>query len=91
MYHQVLMDKLVSKPVGKPYQPITPDDEGRIFSAVAGLWISLREGKIVMEDGQTGERLLSGLELQQQAESATQKSQRLADFLRSQGFDPDAI
>ncbi|HBB35861.1 MAG TPA: hypothetical protein DDZ80_02825 [Cyanobacteria bacterium UBA8803] len=94
------------------YQPITPDDEGRIISDVTGLWISLQEGRLVLEDAQTGERLLTAYELAQRAEEAEQRAEeerqraeeaeqraeeerqrakRLADFLQSQGFDPDQI
>jgi Uma2 family endonuclease len=121
---QTLEEVLGYRLIERVYQPITPDEEGRIFSQVAGLWISLREGKIVLEDVQTGERLLTARELEQRsqeaeqraeeerqraeeerqraeeerqraeeerqrAEEAEQRAQNLADFLRSQGFDPD--
>ncbi len=87
------------------YQPITPDEEGRILSHVLGLWISLQDGQVVLENAQTGERLLTSLELSQRAEAETrraeaearraeaeaQRAERFADFLRSQGLDPDQI
>jgi Uma2 family endonuclease len=94
------------------YQPIPPDEHGRILSQVAGLWISLRDGNVVLESAETGERLLTDLELAQQADAdrqranvadqranaadqrasaADQRAKQLADFLRSQGFDPDQI
>jgi Uma2 family endonuclease len=94
------------------YQPITPDDEGRIFSQVSGLWISLRDGQVVLENAATGERLLTSFELEQRAEAEhqraeaanqradeerqraeaeRQRAEQLADFLRSQGLDPDQI
>jgi len=49
------------------YQPITPDDQGRIRCDTVGLLMSLQSGRLVIEDANTGERLLSSLELEQQA------------------------
>lgn len=49
------------------YQPITPDSEGRIRCDTVGLLWSLQEGSLVIEDADTGSRLLSNLELEQQA------------------------
>ncbi|NES20374.1 MAG: Uma2 family endonuclease [Symploca sp. SIO3E6] len=49
------------------YQPITPDSEGRIYCETVGLLMSLQSGCLVIEDANTGERLLSSLELEQQA------------------------
>ncbi len=49
--------------VGENYQPITPDEEGRILCETVGLFMSLRSGRIVMEDAQTGDRLQTSLEL----------------------------
>jgi len=57
------------------YQPITPDEEGRILSQVLGLWISLREGQIVLENAETGERLLTALELERRAEGEHQRAE----------------
>ncbi len=45
------------------YRLITPDEQGRILCRTVGLWLSLSEGKVVMEDAQTGERLLTAREL----------------------------
>jgi hypothetical protein len=87
------------------YVPITPDEEGRIMCETVGLWMGLHDGEVVMVDAQTQERLLRSTELDQwaiqaeqratQAEQrATQAEQRvaqLAEFLRSQGIDPDRI
>ncbi len=101
------------------YKPITPDEAGRILSQVLGLWISLQDGQVVLENAETGERLLTALELEQWAEEERQRAEiadqraeianqqaqeerqraqeerqraeRLAEFLRSQGFDPEGI
>lgn len=46
------------------YQPITPDDEGRILCDTVGLWLSLQNGRLVMEDAITGSRLQTPVELE---------------------------
>jgi Uma2 family endonuclease len=66
---QILEEVLGYRLVAGHYQPITPDEEGRIYSETLGLLISLQESRLVLEDAQTGNRLLSALELAQ--ESAT--------------------
>jgi hypothetical protein len=58
------------------YQPITPDEDGRILCETIGLWISLREGRLVMEEFQTGERLLTSAELEHQAEQEYQRAEQ---------------
>lgn len=87
------------------YLPLIPDEEGRVSCQTAGLWIGLQDGKVVMVDATTGERLPTSLELQQQLEQteqqlaqteqrvieAEQRAARLTEFLRSQGIDPDRI
>jgi Uma2 family endonuclease len=77
IFEEVLGYRLVSG----QYQPITPDEDGRISSETLGLWISLREGSLVMEDVQTGERLLGPHELQAQLAQAQQKAEDLAALL----------
>jgi Uma2 family endonuclease len=57
------------------YQPILADEEGRIFSRVLGLWMSLQDGQVVLEDPETGERLLTASELAQQAEAERQRAE----------------
>ncbi|MEC4815630.1 MAG: Uma2 family endonuclease, partial [Scytonema sp. PMC 1069.18] len=63
-----------------------------------GLLIGLQESRVVMKDAQTGERLLTSQELEQQlsqtekrASQAEQRAAKLAEVLRSQGIDPDQI
>jgi hypothetical protein len=60
------------------YQPITPDDDGRIWCETVGLWISLQDGHIVLEDGETGERLQTALELDQENQALSQENQALS-------------
>jgi Uma2 family endonuclease len=105
-YRGQILDEVIGyRLVSKHYQPITPDDEGRILCDTLGLWISLRNGQLVIEDAQTEERLPTSLELelrveqaqqraeqaQQQAEQERQRAERLAALLRSQGIDPDQV
>jgi Putative restriction endonuclease len=56
------------------YLPLIPDEEGRVLCQTLGLWIGLHEGKVVMVDAATEERLPTSLELQQQL---TQTEQQL--------------
>jgi len=56
--------------VGGRYRPIAPDEEGRILCRTVGLWLSLQEGQLVMEDAETGERLLTSRELEAAREAA---------------------
>jgi Uma2 family endonuclease len=65
---QVLEEVLGYRLVAGRYRPLTPDDDGRILCKTVGLWISLREGNIVMEDVQTGERLRTSGELEAENE-----------------------
>lgn len=63
------------------YQPIAPDDEGRIRCDTIGLLLSLQDGRLVMEDGNTGERLLSSVELEAAKASAEQQAAEMAALL----------
>ena len=64
------------------YQPITPDDEGRVYFETINVWMSLQDGQLVMEDAETGERLKTSrelaAELEQTEQRATQADQRAA-------------
>ncbi|MDY6782505.1 MAG: Uma2 family endonuclease [Cyanobacteriota bacterium] len=58
------------------YQAIVPDEEGRIRCDTVGLLMSFQEGCLIVEDAETGERLLSSLELEtanQELETANQE------------------
>lgn len=81
---QVIEEVLGYRLVDRQYLPLTPDDDGRILSETVGLWIGLYDGRVVMEDAQTGKRLLTSRELDQRAA-------RLAELLRTQGIDPDRV
>jgi hypothetical protein len=61
---QVLDEVLGYRLVEGHYQPITPDDEGRILCDTVGLWLSLQNGRLVMEDAITGSRLQTSVELE---------------------------
>ena len=60
---QVVDEVLGYRLVGGYYQPITADEEGRILCETVGLWISLQDGNLIMEDAQTGKRLKTSVEL----------------------------
>ncbi|MCS6811997.1 MAG: Uma2 family endonuclease [Cyanobacteria bacterium] len=65
-YREQMIDEVLGyrlTPLGT-YQPISPDDDGRIYCQTLDLWISLQDGRLVIQDGQTGERLLRSDELE---------------------------
>ncbi len=62
---KILEEVLGYRLVGSHYQPITPDEEGRILCESVGVFMSLREGSLVVEDTASGERLLSSVELEE--------------------------
>jgi Uma2 family endonuclease len=95
---QVIEEVLGYRLVEGKYLPLTPDDEGCILCQTVGLRIGLQEGRVVMVDAQTNQRLLTSLELEQRANQAEQRANqaeqraaRLAELLRSQGIDPDRL
>lgn len=81
---QVIEEVLGYRLMEGQYLPLTPDDDGRILCETVGLWIGLQDGRVVMEDAQTGKRLLTSVELEERAA-------RLAELLRAQGIDPDQV
>jgi Uma2 family endonuclease len=80
---QVLEEVLGYRLVNGHYQPIMPDEDDRILCRTVGLWISLQQGQVVMEDAQTGERLKTSAELEQE----NQAMAALLDRYRSQFGD----
>ncbi|MBD2515991.1 Uma2 family endonuclease [Nostoc sp. FACHB-973] len=102
---QVIEEVLGYRLVDGQYLPLTPDEEGRILCETVGLLIGLQDGRVIMEDAQTGERLLTSLELEQRASQAEQRANqaeqranqaeqraaRLAELLKAQGINPDQI
>jgi Uma2 family endonuclease len=50
------------------FQPIAPDEDGRIEARTVGLWFSLHQGRLVLEDVASGERLLTSHELEQRVQ-----------------------
>ncbi len=73
---QILDEVLGYRLVEEFYQPITPDDDGRILCDTLGVWISLQECRLVVEDAQTGQRLKTSMELE--AENQELEAQRNA-------------
>jgi Uma2 family endonuclease len=64
-YRQQVLDEVLGyRLVEGFYQPITPDDEGRIQCDTLGISIGLQDGRLVIEDAQTGQRLKTALELE---------------------------
>ncbi len=61
------------------YRPIAPDDDGRILCQTVGLWISTSEGCIVLEDANSGERLLTSRELDARARELDRQARELVD------------
>ncbi len=49
------------------------------------------DGKILLVDAETGDRLLTSLELEQRAAQAEARAARLAELLRTQGIKPDEV
>ena len=78
---QIIEEVLGYRLVDGLYQPIAPDEEGRIRCDTVGLLMSLQEGRLVIEDATTGERLLSSLELEAAKESAEQQAAEMAALL----------
>lgn len=60
------------------YEPIAPDDQGRVLFQTVGLWISLQAGQIRVEDATTGERLLTPIELEAAKQQAEQQTAEMA-------------
>jgi Uma2 family endonuclease len=74
---QVLEEVLGYRLVGGFYQPITPDEEGRILCDTVGVWIGLKDGQLVMEDAETGEQLKTSLELEADNQALEAENQAL--------------
>jgi hypothetical protein len=78
------------------YVPISPDEEGRIFSQTLDIWIGMCEGKVMLFEGTTDEPLLTSQALEQlaeqerqRAEQERQRAERLAERLRQLGVEMD--
>jgi Uma2 family endonuclease len=75
---QVLDEVLGYRLVEAYYQPISPDEDGFILCQTIGVRIGLQEGHLVMEDAQTGERLLTSQELAAANQELAAANQELA-------------
>jgi Uma2 family endonuclease len=60
---------------GESYVPIEPDAEGKILSQVLAIWLGMREGKVMLFEGSTGEPLLTSQALEQLAEQEHQRAE----------------
>jgi Uma2 family endonuclease len=60
---------------GESYGPIVPDEEGKIFSQTLDIHFGMREGKVMLFEGRTGELLLTSQALQQLAEREQQRAE----------------
>ena len=67
------------------YRPLLTDDQNRLLCQTVGVWISLRDGKVALEDAATGERLLTSSELQ--ALVQTERSAREAAEARARELE----
>ncbi|GAA6616719.1 Uma2 family endonuclease [Scytonema sp. NUACC26] len=70
---QTIEEVLGYRLVDGQYLPLTPDEDGLILFETVGLSIGLQDGRVVMVDAQTGERLLTSQELEQLASQAEQR------------------
>ena len=70
---QVIDEVLGYRLVAGRYQSIIPDDDGRLPCETLGLWIGMQDGRLVLEDMETGERLQKSRELK--AENQELKAQ----------------
>jgi Uma2 family endonuclease len=67
------------------YRPIAPDEHGRTLCRTVGLYLFMQDGQLVMEDAETGERLLTAREWELQtkderaAREAAEARARLAE------------
>jgi Uma2 family endonuclease len=74
---QLLEEVLGYRLVAGHYQPITPDDDGRILCETVRLWMSLRDGQLLMEDADNGQRLKTSLELEAENQELQAKNREL--------------
>ena len=58
------------------YEPIPPDENSRVRFETIGLWMSLHNEQLVMEDIETGERLKTSRELDAELTRANQQTEQ---------------
>lgn len=81
---QAIDEVLGYRLVAGRYRPISPDEDGRILCETVGLWLSLQDGCLVMEDTQTGERLRTAKELAAENEDLKAQLQALQAQVKQQ-------
>jgi Uma2 family endonuclease len=82
---QLIDEVLGYRLINERYRPVSPDDDGRILCETVGLWLSLQDGCLVMEDNQTGERLRTARELAAENEDLKARLQELQAQIEGQG------
>ncbi|MFQ3613724.1 MAG: Uma2 family endonuclease [Cyanobacteriota bacterium] len=77
------------------YLPLTPDEEGLIWSEQTGLKMGLQEGQVLLVDAQTGDKLPTAQEWEtlalkerQRADQERERAERLAQQLLALGLTP---
>ncbi len=66
---QVIDEVLGYRLVAGRYLSLIPDDDGRIPCETIGLWVSMQDGRLLLEDMQTAERLLTSQAKSQELEA----------------------
>jgi Uma2 family endonuclease len=67
------------------YEPLPPDDRGRLWLEPAGLWLAIREGRVRFEDQQTGTAIgdyteqVEALDASERARAATEEARAVAE------------
>ena len=59
------------------YVPMIADDEGRIPCETIGLWVSMQDGRLVLEDMETQSRLLKSTEWKARSQELSAENQEL--------------
>ena len=79
---QAIYEVLGYRLVGGRYLLMIADDDGRIPCETIGLWVSMQDGRLVLEDMETKERLLKSTELKAQNTELKAQKQELEARLR---------
>ncbi|MBC6480244.1 MAG: Uma2 family endonuclease [Hormoscilla sp. GM7CHS1pb] len=74
---QAIYEVLGYRLVTGRYLPMIADDDGRIPCETIGLWVSMQDGRLVLEDMETGERLLKSTEWKARSQELSAENQEL--------------
>lgn len=64
------------------FKPMIPDDQGRLFLETVGLWIGLRDNRVICFDGDTGEEIGDYVQVDQARRAAEERERKEADARR---------